>query len=321
MTNYWRQFAEWVTELRHDLFFRTRFKLMIFYVLTLAVLLEAANLVFNRAQARGDLTLALAIAVAAVVVGYFLSGIALRPIKSAMLAQKRFIADASHELRTPLSIMKTNSEVALLEGENLTRQDMTSAIKSNLEEIDRMSHILQNLLNISQSYTHSVTITFNRVNLAEVAAAALRAADRLAAPKKIRLNVARSDSAIIWGNETALEEMILNLLKNAIFYTPEGGLVTIWVKSNPPENIELMVKDTGIGISTKDLPHIFEPFYKADKARIRRSEGISSGLGLTIVREIVKKHKGSITVQSAVGKGTMVSISFPADARSIPLAA
>ncbi len=300
----------WVTELRHDLFFRTRFKLLISYLVTIAAILTIFN--FGLKLTNTVYILPLTIAIVATVVGYFLSGITLKPIKTAMQTQKRFIADASHELRTPLSIMKTNSEVTLLEGEELNSQEAAQTIKSNLEEIDRMSNILQNLLNLSQIDSQVAEMPFSRVNLADVVLHSLHSVDKIANKKKIRLIVTKSESALIWGNVTALEEMSLNLLKNAVFYTPEEGQVTIMVKNNAPQDVELVVQDTGIGISAKDLPHIFEPFYKTDVSRLRKAGSGSSGLGLTIVREIVKKHRGLISIKSALGKGTTVTVSFPA---------
>lgn len=319
MKNYWKQFVEWATELRHDLFLQTRAKLMISYIVTITILFlifffGLRYLIdFLELENEGVIyAFSIGIAVTSMLVSYFLSGIALGPIKKAMYTQKRFIADASHELRTPLSIMKTNSEVTLLEGQDLNTSDATNAIKSNLEEIDRMSNILQNLLNLSEIDSKNVEIPFTRVNLADVVLHCLHSVDRMASVKRVRLEVSKSDSAMIWGNITALEELVLNLLKNAVFYTPEDGQVSVSINYSSPEKVELIIRDTGIGIPSKDLPHIFEPFYKADISRLRKAGG-GSGLGLTIVREIVKKHQGSISVKSAVGKGTAVIVNFPSN--------
>lgn len=334
MRNYWKQFEEWATALKLDLFFWTRLKLMVLYVVTLTILLFGFNQIIQLSRnpettvapsphllayiidaatgglSRTSVFIFIGILGASFVTSYFLTDVTLRPLRQIMQRQKRFIADASHELRTPLSIMKTNSEVALLDGGSLNPQEALTVTKSNLEEINRMSNILQNLLNLSQIDKRTVDMPFTKVNLLHVVEQSIRSVEPLALRKKITLSLFRADSAMLWGNTTGLEEMTVNLLKNAITYTPEGGQVSASVKHGAPERIELSIRDTGIGISAKDLPHIFEPFYKADTSRIRR-EGGSSGLGLTIVREIIKRHHGSIYIKSAVGKGTRVTILFP----------
>lgn len=337
MRNYWKQFEEWVTGLRDDLFVRTRLKLATSYVVTIIVLLLVLNagLYFARINFaehqprtfddrmstlmaaeinrlnKATLWLSLGVVVAAILVGYFFADISLYSLRQTMQAQKRFIADASHELRTPLSVMKTNSEITLMEGPNLTAKEAGMALKSNLEEIDRMSNIIKNLIHLAHIDTQTAEMPFSKVNISDVVLKTSQAVQRMAEKKRIRLTLTRSHSAVVWGNVTALEELILNLLKNAITYTPEGGSVSVIVKNNHPHNIEVQIEDTGIGISPKDLPHIFEPFFKADKSRIRRDSSGSSGLGLTIVREIVKNHNGSIYVRSALEKGTAVTITFP----------
>jgi signal transduction histidine kinase len=111
------------------------------------------------------------------------------------------------------------------------------------------------------------------------------------------------------GNPTALTQVISNLLKNAINYTPPGGQITLAVSANPYGEIELYVRDTGIGIARKDLDHIFEPFFRAERSRTRAQGG--SGLGLTITSELVKLHNGKISIRSTQGRGTTVTVSFP----------
>jgi signal transduction histidine kinase len=119
-----------------------------------------------------------------------------------------------------------------------------------------------------------------------------------------------SEYQTVWGNVAALEQILTNVIKNAIHYTPSGGTVSISVDPDYRGNIVISVADTGMGIPEKDLMHIFEPFYRGDSSRNRES-GAGSGLGLAIVSELVKLHKGRIAVESIVGKGTRVEITLP----------
>jgi signal transduction histidine kinase len=112
------------------------------------------------------------------------------------------------------------------------------------------------------------------------------------------------------GNATALTQVIGNLLKNAINYTPPNGSITLAVSATPFDEIELYVRDTGIGIARKDLDRIFEPFYRAEQSRNRAKGG--SGLGLSIAAEMIKMHGGRISIRSTLGRGTTVTVNFPA---------
>jgi two-component system sensor histidine kinase CiaH len=338
MKNYWKQFAAWATELKTDLFLWTRIKLTLSYILTLTILLVVFSIgtYFIRLQMIYNSTINVAdqhlqesilkeaarnliqsyvimtilAILAAAIVGYRLSEIMLKPLRDVIQAQKRFIADASHELRTPLSVMKANSEVLLLSGDALNIKEAIAGIKSNLEEIDRMTNIIQNLLHLDPSSFSQNDIPFSSIDLSVVVQDTINRTGALADEKHILFRVLRLDPALVWGNKTALEEMILNLLKNAIAYTPEYGKVFVTVKNVSPHSIELSIEDTGVGISQKNLAYIFEPFYKADKSR-GRNNGSSSGLGLTIVKEIVQQHNASIHVSSTLGRGTVVNVSFP----------
>src|SRR3989344_2408500 len=336
MTNFWKQFVEWATGLRDDPFIKARSRLTALYALSVAVILAVSFFVIevlgdqilyshpalmrnpsvdiamlSEALSKNIAYVLLVVAGIMISVNYFVAGKTLSPIRQILRTQKRFIADASHELRTPLAIMKTSSEVALLDGMDLTANNSIQVLKSNLEEIERMSKIIENLLSLSYYDSKVTEIPFTPVNLADVVKNITNKAQSLAIKKRVSLDLTKSDEGMVMGNPTALEQMTMNLIKNALTYTPRGGKVSDRIESRNKSNVELKIADTGIGISEKDLPHVFSPFYKAGVGRSQDQEVGSSGLGLTIVKKIVDRHRGDISVSSEVGKGTCFTVIFP----------
>lgn len=251
-----------------------------------------------------------------VISAYILAEVILWPIRRAMEQQKRFIANVSHELRTPLSVMKTSSEIALLDGAKATPADLANALRSNLEEIDRMAKITQFLFTFSNVENRLAKIEMSPVNLSEVVGKVVDSKRALAAGKGVTLRFSSPElPTIVKGNATALEEMVLNLVKNAVAYTPSGGSVSVYlVKKNYLKTgysaITLSVEDTGVGIPEEDLPNIFEAFYRGRNA-VKQGRDTNSGLGLAIVKEIATLHKATISAKSEVGRGTTISIKFP----------
>lgn len=240
--------------------------------------------------------------------GYFGARIALTPTKNALASQKRFISNIAHELRSPLAIIKTNSEVALM---NDSIDAMTAqSLKSNIEELNRTSDIIYNLLSLT-TLVRPGRLPFSDVDFSNVIDNAVKQMKSFAKSKGLEIIVHKKKPSIVWGNSTALEQVVVNLTKNAITHTPRNGTIEVSVEPDYIGNVILQVKDNGSGIAQKDLFHIFEPFYKAESSRTRRTDGVSSGLGLTIVSEMVKIHGGKISIKSSVGKGTCVSIVFP----------
>ncbi len=337
MKNYWKRFAVWVTELKNDPFVWARLKLTILYTLSLLVAFLITNIAllriwFNTLQqvlpsslepqvreelsrnidneiGRIGLTVYVLLFLAIATISFLISSRTLSPIRRIMRAQKRFIADASHELRTPLAIMKTNSEIVLLDGDHIDPKEAKNTFKSNLEEIDRMSKIIENLLALSYYDNRFADIPFQEINLSKLVTDITNRSQSLATKKSINLRLLNTDPGLIVGNIVAIEQLAVNLIKNAINYTPEGGQVSVSVTTKNM-SIEFKVKDSGIGIEKKDLPNVFNPFYKAGQGRIQL-ERESSGLGLTIVKKIVERHEGTIYLNSAVGKGTTIIITFP----------
>ena len=246
------------------------------------------------------------IALATLVFGYIAARVTLAPARGALNAQKQFIGNIAHEIRTPLSVIKTNTEVALLD-ENVSAE-MRETLHSNIEEIDRVSEIINNLLSLS-SMVRPERIEFATVDLSAIATDVVQKFSLLARRGEQQVTLRKSPDAQVWGNATALQQIAGNLIKNALSYTPRGGHVRVTVETAPDHHVELIVQDSGIGIARKDLFRIFEPFYRADPSRTKGAGG--TGLGLAIVSELVKLHQGKLTIKSAVGRGTTVSVIFP----------
>ncbi len=240
------------------------------------------------------------------VFSYIIAKMTLTPTRDALKSQKRFVSDIAHELRTPLSVIKTNSEVALLD-ENINN-GIRKIFKNNVEELDRVSGIINNLLTFN-NLVHPERIRFTSVNLGDVVDTAIKKLDELIKKKEIKLTVKKISPYTVLGNSVALEQIAINIIKNAINYNRLGGSITVTVEPDYSGNIIFLVEDTGRGISQEDLIHIFEPFYRAERSRNRQSG--SSGLGLTIVSELVKLHSGRISVGSRIKEGTTVTILLP----------
>lgn len=226
--------------------------------------------------------------------------------------QKLFISNVAHELRTPLSIIKTSAEVELLDPELPSAARKT--FQSTIGELDRISEIINNLLSLN-SLTRPERMKFKRVDLRPIIDSVIRHHKELAHERGIKL---RSDKNYgihreVWGNALALEQVISGIVKNALNYTQKDsrGLVILAIDTSHDGIVQVSVTDNGIGIAQKDLPHIFEPFYRIDTSRVRHIKRGGAGLGLTLVSEIVHAHKGTIQIQSVEGRGTTVTVHLP----------
>lgn len=250
--------------------------------------------------------IALLTACATIAFGYLLTRVALAPTRNALASQKQFIGNVAHELRTPLAVIKTNTEVALFS--QSLGAETRAIMNSNVEELDRASQIINNLLSLSAS-VRPERIEFSAVDVAAIAGTVMEKMGPLAQVRNLDLTFRKGSSAYVWGNPAALEQILMNVVKNAINYTGRGGHVALTVDSIGENRVEVVIQDSGTGIARQDLFRIFEPFYRADPSRNKASGG--TGLGLAIVSELVKLHRGKITVRSAVGRGTTVVISLP----------
>ncbi len=242
--------------------------------------------------------------------GMLLSRFTLRPARDTARYQKLFISNIAHELRTPLSTIKTSSEVALID-ENLPA-DIKTTFTEIIEELNRVSEIINNLLSLN-TLTRPERMQFTSVDIAPIAENVLKRHLPFARERGIKAVLRKEPGALVWGNSMALEQIMMNLIKNAFTYTPanSNGEVTITVRPDGRGAVLFSVQDTGIGISQEDLFHIFEPFYRADSSRNRGLQSTGSGLGLTIVNEMVRAHHGRIHIESRKRKGTTVSVFFP----------
>lgn len=241
------------------------------------------------------------------IASYVLAGKTLKPIQISLDEQKRFVADASHELHTPLTALKTSLEVAL-RNKSLTKVEARKVMRSNLEEVDELAILSQNLLTLSRFEHNGNNLPLHRLDLGEVLGEVVSRFTTLAKVKQISLSTA-NDNHIIIADESSLTQLFNILVDNAIKYTLPGGTVKITV-TEAHKALNISVIDTGIGIPKKDLPHIFNRFYRADSSRTR-ADMSGFGLGLSIAKRIVDLHHGTINVESESGKGTSFTVSLP----------
>jgi len=218
-------------------------------------------------------------------------------------SQQRFLADVSHELRTPLTVIKGNVD--------LMRKIGTADEESLLgieEEADRLTRLVGDLLLETQAESGKLPLYFAPVELDTLLLEVFKEM-RVLARERVLLKLTEIDQIMVNGDRDRLKQVLINLVSNAIKYTPQGGEVYLSL-ARVGENARLIVRDTGQGIPNEDLPHIFERFYRAEKSRSRSKMG-GFGLGLSIAYWIVTNHGGRIEVNSAEGKGTTFCIWLP----------
>jgi signal transduction histidine kinase len=218
----------------------------------------------------------------------------------------RFSADVSHELRTPLTILRGELE-SLAGDEHLSHQSL-ERVGSSLEEIARLTQIVNQLLEISRLEAGQATKRVSLVSLGELAISTAEQMRLLADEKDITLEYLVSQDVTVEGDASLLKQVVVNLLDNAIKYTAEQGSVELLVETVGKKAV-LEVRDNGIGIPKESLPHICERFYRADKARSRHSGG--AGLGLSIVKSICAAQGAELSIVSSEGEGTRVRMEMP----------
>jgi heavy metal sensor kinase len=225
---------------------------------------------------------------------------------------QRFTADASHELRTPLTVLRGELEAIAQRPQHSQRLVLDSeardTIGSLLEEAERLSRIVESLLAISRLDAGEAQMEYVNFDLAELAATTTEQMRLLADDKNVSLVCETNGAVEVEGDRARLKQVVVNLLDNAIKYTREGGEARVSVR-NENAHALLEVTDTGIGIPAEALPHLFERFYRVDKARSRQMGGV--GLGLAIAKSIVMAHSGQITVESDEGRGSRFRVELP----------
>lgn len=219
---------------------------------------------------------------------------------------RQFSSDASHELRTPLTVLKGQNELIL--SKQRDPKEYQEVIISNLEEINYMSKVLEDLFVLSRSDENQIQLNCKPMDLRDLVEEVCRHAEVLAEDKNITIIIAFLESVEINGDEVRLRQMIWNIMHNGIKYTQSGGELKVSLLEESGFAL-LSIQDTGIGIPEKDLPSIFDRFYRVDKARSRDEGG--SGLGLSICKHITEAHKGNIEVESKPGVGTRFKIRIP----------
>ncbi|MCU6710456.1 cell wall metabolism sensor histidine kinase WalK [Paenibacillus sp. J5C_2022] len=222
--------------------------------------------------------------------------------------RSEFVANVSHELKTPIAAVKGFAET-LLGGAVKDEETASSFLKIIYDESDRLNRLIGDILELSKIESRRVPLLFSPVELEGFVDKTLTLLEAEANRKGIQLHQKVESGLFVEADEDRLRQIIMNLLSNGINYTMEGGRVSIDIHALNDDLIRMKISDTGIGIPKKDLPRIFERFYRVDKARSRSSGG--TGLGLSIVKHLVELHKGTITVESTVGVGTTFTIDLP----------
>jgi signal transduction histidine kinase len=228
------------------------------------------------------------------------------PVQAIHEQQRRFASEVSHELRTPLSIISGEIEIALKK--DRTRDDYQQTLKSTKEETDRLIQLVEQLLLLTRMEQSKQAREMEAVDMTDLLTQMVGVVQQKRKEKQLEILVTfAEESVLVVGQEALLKQLFLNILDNAIKYTPKNGRITIELSQNRSYGI-VKVKDTGVGIAPDQQARIFDRFYRIDAAR---SETKGYGLGLAIAQAIVALHHGEIHIHSALGKGTTFSLSLP----------
>ncbi|NUQ92773.1 MAG: HAMP domain-containing protein [Gemmatimonadaceae bacterium] len=227
-------------------------------------------------------------------------------------ALRRFTADASHELKTPLTVLRADVERAM--NPRSTHTEQLVALEEALQEVARMADLVDSLLTLARADEGRFELATEPIHLEPLVREVFETAVILGEDVGLAVSLPVIEDAVVMGDRTRLRQLFLNLVTNAIKYTPRGGKVEVSLGRRLDE-ATFTVRDTGIGIAAADLPHVFERFWRADRARSRRAgdaaERGSFGLGLSISQYIAQAHRGSLTVQSRLGRGTVFTVALP----------
>ena len=230
-------------------------------------------------------------------------------LERSFAALRRFTADASHELKTPLTVLRAGVERAITMPS--LPSEALAALEETLQEINRMTELVEALLMLARADEGTAPLHRETVDLRAIVEETGETGELLAAEAGVNMEVATpADPVIVPVDASRIRQLILNLLTNAVKYTPAGGSVRLQLG---PSNgrVTLTVADSGVGIAPGDLPHIFDRFWRADSARTRTGERSGTGLGLAICKWIAEAHGGTIDVQSRPGRGTTFTVTLP----------
>lgn len=222
--------------------------------------------------------------------------------------RSEFVANVSHELKTPITAVKGFAET-LLGGAVNDEETARSFLQIIYDESDRLNRLIGDILELSKIESRRVPLVFSPVEVDSFISKSVKLMESEASRKNIELSMNIEPGLYVEADEDRLRQIVMNLLSNGINYTPDGGRVSVKVEGIGDDHIRISISDSGIGIPKKDLPRIFERFYRVDKARSRSSGG--TGLGLSIVKHLVELHKGTISVTSSLGVGSTFIIELP----------
>jgi signal transduction histidine kinase len=229
-------------------------------------------------------------------------------LETSFAGLRRFTADASHELKTPLAVIRADVERSMTE--TTTSNERMVALEEALQEVRRMTDLVESLLTLARADEGRFDLHREPVELQPLVQEVYETALILGEAQGVAVNLPFTADAVVMGDRTRLRQLFLNLVTNAIKYTPAGGKVDIGLGRHP-DNVTFAVRDTGIGISAADFPHIFERFWRADRVRSRMSERGGFGLGLAISQWIAQAHGGTLTASSRLGRGSLFTVTLP----------
>lgn len=218
--------------------------------------------------------------------------------------QRRFIADVGHELRTPLTVIKGNVDLMRRMGHS-----DDESLESIEDEVDRLTRLVGDLLLLAQAESGKLPLDIHTVELDTLILEAMQQM-RVLAREKLKMRLADIDQVLVCGDRDRLKQVLVNLIGNAIKYTPPGGEIVVGL-GKVDNQAQITVSDTGSGIPEEDLPFVFERFYRGEKSRTRSKDGKGFGLGLSIAYWIVRNHGGRIEVDSKLGQGTTFCVWLP----------
>jgi heavy metal sensor kinase len=227
-------------------------------------------------------------------------------LERAIGEMKQFSAAMAHEIRTPLAAIRADMELSLSARRSI--EEHRRAAVSQLEEVDKLTRLVGQLLTLARAEAGELSVAHEPVQLAELCRSVVDSMEPVAQAKDVSLTFECSQQAEIVGDAGWLERLVLNLVDNALKFTPSGGAVTLSLRVED-RTARLAVRDTGGGIPADALPHVFARFYRADEARSRSQDG--AGLGLSLVKWIVEGHEGTIGVTSRQGHGTTFTVRLP----------
>lgn len=229
-------------------------------------------------------------------------------LEMSFIALRRFTADASHELKTPLAVLRVDVERAMHLPQGSHEQLV--ALEEALHETARMADLVESLLTLARADEGRFDLVREPLDLEPLARDVFETALILGEDAGLTVTMPRVENSVVNGDHTRLRQLFLNLITNAIKYTPRGGEVELRLTASEGE-AQFSVRDTGIGIAAIDLPNIFDRFYRADRVRSRQSERGGFGLGLSISQWIAQAHGGSLTVQSRLHRGSTFTVTLP----------